>query len=925
MTGDRTLQRLIPALLLCTGCTGLVYEVVLGRMLSLHLGSSGASQAITLATFLGGMALGAALCGVAQRGILQRTPRPLLAYAVLEAAIGLWAAALPEVTEAVLGTLEHWLTGRDAGDPLSLAAKLTACALVVLPLTTAMGATLPALAAGVERLQPAQGVQLVSRYYWLNAAGAAFGATLAGFVLVEALGLAPSLYAGAVVNLLVAVAAWWFGRRQLAVDGRGSGDTATGSDDAPIGRFVLAAFLTGFVALLAEVLWTRAVALWLGASVYAFALMLAVTITGIATGSGIAARLIGRGVRPAVLLAWTQAGAAVCAVGLMARLDGATLQLMHTRMRLVRDPDNYPLWLVLSAGIVALHLLPAALCLGASFPALLASARAAGARVDRAAARILAANTLGNLLGSLSGGFVVMPWLGMAGALLASAAASLAVAALVAQRPWTRAGQGGWALAALVAALVAILNPHKDEALTKGLFRLHPPADKIDPGARLWSNVAGHIELRIDGKDVTVTVESFAGNHLSYATNGKPEGGTGDVPTQLLLGLDGYIAVPHAKDALVIGLGTGQSAAAVAAKADVRVHVVELSAPVLEAAALFKDLNDDILHNPRVQITIADAREVLRSLPPHSLDLVVSEPSNPWVAGVADLFTVEAFERIATRLRKGGALVQWIQRYEMSDATFRSILCTLHTVMPHMALFRTMPGDLVVVASPWPLQPDLQAARAVFDSPAVRAYVGKRQGDYVPDDLPQLLINQLAGSQALQTYCGGFSQALSERRPRLEFSAPRDVFAHANAEATQLLLDTRLGNNSDTWLADLQKQSPLSGAERKGLLAYLKRSAHKGDAPVQLALAAELPAEVSATLAALPADPPTGAKEASAWCQWLVRAVPALGEAQATVVGPVVSGAKATAWLERCTQGDIAGGRAGLRVAPTKRAVRHQP
>lgn len=906
MTPTKTLDRLIPALLLCTGATGLVYEVVLGRMLSLHLGSSGASQAITLATFLGGMSVGAALAGRLQRGLLQRMRHPLVGYAVLEACIGLWAIGLPWTTDAVLGLLEATLTGHDAGTPGAMALKLAACALVVLPLTTAMGATLPVLAAGIDRLEPARGVHLVSRYYWLNAAGAALGATLGGFVMIEALGFGPSLNVGAAINLGVAAVAWWQGRKQEAPPQSEQLTADQGSDLAPIGRLVLAAFATGMVSLLAEVLWTRATALWLGASVYAFALMLAVAIAGIATGSGLAARAIARGARPAVVLAATQAGAALCAVALAVRLDGAALQLLHLRLRLVHDPANYGLWLWLSSAVVALHLLPAGLCLGASFPALLAAARQAGGRTDRSSARILSANTAGNLLGALLGGFVIMPVLGLAGALVASAAASLGVAAVVAPRPWTRTGLSQVGLLVLLGALLLVLAPPKDEALTKGLFRLQAPRDKIDPGARLWADTAGTIELRRDGKDVTVTVESFAGNHRIYATNGKPEGGTGDVPTQLLLGIDGYIAVPHAKDVLVVGLGTGQTAAAVAAKADVRVHVVELSAPVLEAAALFSDLNDDVLHNPRVRTTIADAREVLRSLPPHSLDLVVSEPSNPWVAGVADLFTVEAFGRIKSRLRPGGALVQWIQRYEMSDDTFYTILCTLQSVMPHVAVFRTMPGDMAVIASAEPLRPDLDAAKAVFATPSLQAYLAKRKRDYVPDDFAQLLANQIAGPQTVQQACQDFSGHLSETRPQLEFSAPRDLFAHANAEGLQRRLDTRVWTAPDVWLSQWMRDHPLDATQREAMRKYLDRSAHPFDSALVLALSAQLPVDVSATVAALPIAPLAPAAQANPWCHWLLRAVPVLGDAQTTLFGPVMPDTKAMAWVRRCSQPDIA-------------------
>ncbi|MSQ81522.1 MAG: methyltransferase domain-containing protein [Myxococcales bacterium] len=918
---DRTLNRLIPALLLATGATGLVYEVALSRMLSLYLGSSGASQAITLATFLGGMALGAALAGRAQRGVLSRLGRPLVAYAILEAFIGGWALLLPTLTDATMGTLQVWLTGRDAGGAVALTVKLAACAVVVLPLTAAMGATLPVLSASIDRLQPERGVQLVSRYYWLNAAGAATGAALAGFVLIEAWGLGESLAAGALVNFAVAAIGGSIASRHPApprVDSPASSEH--GYDGAPIAKLVAAAFLTGLVALLCEVLWTRTAALWLGASVHAFALMLTVTIAGIALGSALAARAIGKGARPEVVLVATQAGAGLCAVALAARLDAAAMDLLLARLKLVHDPDNYGLWLVVSSTLVALHLLPAGLCLGAAFPALLAAARRQGARIDRATAHLLSANTLGNLLGALAGGFVVMPTLGLDGAYLAAGAASFGVAALVAPKPWTRMGTAPIALLAALAVLIALQFPHRDQALTKGLFRLHAPPGRIDPGARLWATVAGEVVLRRDGKDVTVTVERFAGNHLIYATNGKPEGGSGDVPTQLLLGVDGYLAVPHAKDVLVIGLGTGQSAAAVAAKADVQVHVVELSAPVLDAAALFKDLNDDVLHNPRVRVTIADAREILRSLPPASLDLVVSEPSNPWVAGVADLFTVEAFERVASRLRPKGALVQWIQRYEMSDPTFRSILCSLHSVMPHVALFRTMPGDLIVIASKTPLDSPLAAAQATFAAPDLAGYLSRRKGDYVPQDFAQLLVNQLCGSATVAQFCRGFGQPFSEKRPQLEFSAPRDLFAHADATATQRLLDTRTTKHGDTWLAQWLLDHPLDAAGKRALQQYLERSTHSGDAALQLALAQNLPAPVSATVAALPAVPLADAKEAAPWCAWLLAGVPQLIEAQITIVGPVLPDAKAQAWIDRCTLPDIANAHRGAGFALPGRA-----
>lgn len=191
------LRRLVPWLLVGTGLAGLCAEVVLGRSLALSLGSSGSAQAITLAAFLGGLALGAVWVERHGRALVARLGHPLLAWAAAEAAIGVWLVLLPSAQEAVFAGLSGLLHGSDPASAAALLAKLGVAALLVLPLSVPMGATLPLLAAAVARLQPTGAVGLISTYYAINAAGGALGAAVAGFWWIEAFCVdLPLIFAG---------------------------------------------------------------------------------------------------------------------------------------------------------------------------------------------------------------------------------------------------------------------------------------------------------------------------------------------------------------------------------------------------------------------------------------------------------------------------------------------------------------------------------------------------------------------------------------------------------------------------------------------------------------------------------------------------------------------------------------------------------
>ncbi|MSP93607.1 MAG: methyltransferase domain-containing protein, partial [Myxococcales bacterium] len=675
--------------------------------------------------------------------------------------------------------------------------------------------------------------------------------------------------------------------------------------------------VTGFVSLCCEVVWTRLNGLLLGASVYAFAAMLFVVIAGISAGSAIASRALQRGVLPARVLSVSQAIAAAATFGLVARLAPLPVDLLGLRTRLAPLVENYDAWLLLGGGFIALHLLPAAMALGASFPALLAAASRSGVRTDRATAWILASNTLGNLTGALGGGFLLMPWLGLEYALLLGGALSLAIALVTAWRAGTPRDLAAPIVIGVVAALLFALQPPDTGPVQWGLFR-----QRQQKLATISGTVAGLASqqtlFREDGKDASVVVTRYPNGILVFRTNGKADGSTVDVVTQVMLGhlglLFGTPAAPGTgRDVFVVGLGTGQTAAALAVHPDARVTVAELSPSVVDVARLFRRFNHDVLRHPRVHVVVADAREVLRSFAPASLDLVVSEPSNPWVVGVADLYTIEHFQRVRERLRPNGVLVQWIHSYEISEGVLRAILCTLHSVFPHVAVFRMDEGDLALVASAQPqglhrpTAGDLDAAERTLLQPEVQGELASHGQAKVPRTLDHWLATQLCGPATVADICGGFAGALEERFPRVEYEAPRDFFAGTKADAFVRRLDTRIGDGRsgrvpDTALVAHLQRKPLDAARRASLHDFLASGGHERERPLVAATApaGEMPVDLAAVLDALP-DPQTLTPQKRArYCVWLHRQAPWVLDRQHTALGPLDPRPSVQAWPAQC-------------------------
>lgn len=707
-------RALLIALFAASGAASLVYEVAWTRALGLLLGTSAVAATAVLATFMGGLALGAA----AGARLARRTRRPLRAYGALELAIAAAAVGLAFAFRA-----------------LEAAPAALGAALLVLP-AAAMGATFPlACAAGAGR--PAA----EALYAW-NTLGAVGGTIAAAFALLPRLGLMRTELAAAAVSALVGVVATALGgsaEPEEASDGaRGTGATGnreqeTGNREleterrpsnfipdsqfpvpsslfsvagprglpsgtgVPIG-VLLAAFLSGFAGLLYEVAYSRVLALVLGGSVYAFATMLAAFLAGIGLGSLAIGALRSRA-RAVAALALAFTALAAFASGFVAP------ELPYRFVELFFALGASPL---LEATIAAALLLLPAFGLGASFAALLRAAPRG------AEGSLYAANTVGGVLGAAAGGLALVPALGLSGALAAGSAAALAAAALALQSPGILSGgraerapsrRTAWPLAAAAIAGVVLLRPTlPPSVLATGAFGYVAGLGSAPSRAEFFSQFApGRIDLVFarDGRTSTVTVERLPHVNTVYLkNNGKVDGSApidsrepsaADMATQVSLAAAPLALHARPREALVIGMGGGVTAGAALAFPLERLDLVEIEGEVLRALRETHDFdaaNGRPLDDPRLRAHVEDARLFLRRAAPASYDAIISQPAEPWLTGTANLFTRELFALGRRALKPDGLFCQWVQLYGLDEEALKTLLATFRTAFPEVLVLR---------------------------------------------------------------------------------------------------------------------------------------------------------------------------------------------------------------------------------------------
>ena len=706
MSYSSTTIRLIGVCFVFSGATGLIYEVLWARMLGLVFGATTLAVSTVLAAFMGGLALGSAVAG----RLGDRIRKPLSTYGWMEIGIAAYALLVPFMFRWVDNLYAWiWQQFQPGYFTFSLWRFALSCLMLLVP-TTLMGATLPVLSAAVVR----NGSTGVTRLYACNLVGAILGTLAAGFVLLPAFGVRTTIVIAAVINIIVGVIAIGLQRQPIkpvAVE-----PVAVVETDKNLFWF-FAALASGFVTISTQVSWTRILTMVIGSSTYAFSIVVALFLIGLAGG----AWFIGRKDRSANLRRTLTVVEIITAASLFASLYVVNkLPWLLVRLGMNLDISSWAGLLGLQILSATLLVLVPALLMGMVMPVVLEWAAADPARSVARVGRAYAINTIGAIAGAFLTGFVLIPKTSTKFALVLSAAVCVIVAGF-AYRPAPEkrdpALKRALAIGAipLVLLIMIVLVPRMNLAdLSIGAYDtlvrvLAQTREGENTDQASQSNI--HQLLMYDeGPTATVSVRRD-NDTISMAINGRTNASDSmfDMPTQVMLGQLPLFVAPRIEKGLIIGFATGITMGSMLQSPIQSVTCIELEPGTVTGSKFFEHVNNLPLADPRSRLIIDDARTYLR-VTPERFDIIVSEPSHPWVPGVANLFTEEFFELGKARLTDQGVFVQWVQIYQLSTESLRSVLATYQRVFPHVLMFRVgglnKGKDLLLFGSNQPMNLD---------------------------------------------------------------------------------------------------------------------------------------------------------------------------------------------------------------------------
>lgn len=788
-----------------SGAAALVYEVTWTRLLTLQLGHSVAAASTVLAAYMGGMAAGAAAGGRLGDRVTPR--RALQLYAALEGAIALLAILLP-FELAVFTPLFVGAYANGAGGTTFWTLRLISTLLLLSIPAAAMGATFPIASRWFVRVAGRAAAD-AGGLYAANTIGAAIGAVLAGFVLLPSLGLRGATWIGVLLNLVAAGIALRASREMVSepTSSRASAETkssptrskaearasalrtnasALRPKSSALRTFspslvaALALGASGFASLTLQVVWTRLLALMLGPTTYAFSTIVAIFIAGLALGSAICSRLVRRLAQPVAALVTTLFASVTLAMLSASLIDQSLLSMAN----LVARPDaTFDDVLMRQVLLVAVLLLPMTITFGAAFPLAVAVATRRDDTIAADLGTIYTVNTLGAIAGSLLAGFALIPWLGLHGAIRAVAlittgcGVALLLVSGAAGRPRLVAGVG-----AVVALAAAFWTPSWDPMLlSSGAYKYAARLQGPDLRTAL---TAGRLRYYKEGASSTVAVRDLAGT-ISLAIDGKVDASNGgDMLTQRLLAHVPLLLHPDPRRVAILGMGSGVTVGSALTHPIEQATVLEISPEVVDASRFFTTENHNALADPRTRLIVGDGRTHLL-LTNERYDVIVSEPSNPWMAGIASLFTQEFFQAAKARLAPGGILCQWAHTYDISNDDLKSIVATFLSVFPDGTLWLVGEGDVLLVASDGPMLPRLAGIAAAWQRPGVAADLAT-----IHAQAPFSVLSMFVAEGAAAAAWAAGAPLQTDDRATLEFTGPRNIFGRGrddNAEALRTL------------------------------------------------------------------------------------------------------------------------------------------
>jgi len=773
----------ISLLFFLSGMCGLVYQVLWTRILSLLFGHTTLAVGTVVSAFMGGLALGANFFGKWSDKRTRSFHLPV-AYGLMEAAIGIFALFSPFLFKMVeiiyLNVPDGPLHQRGI-------VRFLLCFSTLIVPTFLMGGTLPLLSRFFIR-QEKDVNRILPLLYWVNTIGAATGAFIAGFFLIRYLGIMVTLELAAFANIFVAILAIiiaLFYNKHLTTTA--SETTIPQMHEQLTNHFAPMSFskkliciifaLTGFASMIYEICWTRALTLTMGSSTYAFSAILTTFLIGIAGGSFAYNYLIRKVHVGMSAFGWTE-----MLIGMFCLLTVPLLEAMPTYF-IIAFPyvKNFYNLIIFTDFLISffIMIIPTFL-MGFAFPLVVGLFAQESGVTGESIGSIYAVNTLGCIIGALATSFAMIPLLGLQTSLLGAVIINICCGTVI----------------------LLYFHSRKRLVITCALFLIaviffmpkwNPAIMSIGPaiyaGKYQGANFGGMIDKSQvlyykDGISASVAVLKH-GETISLKINGKADASNAaaDMPTQLLLGYLPLLYHHAPRDVFVIGLGSGVTLRAVTDFPEIRsVVCAELEPAVIEASRFFSSVNKNVPDLPKVKVVIDDGRNLLLASP-QRYDVIISEPSNPWISGIASLYTADFYRLSKSHLRPSGVFCQWFQLYGMSTRDLKMVIKTFFSVFPNGHIWQGADADLLLIGMDRDTKLDFQRITKMYDTNS--NFRSSLQGIGIKG-ADCIFAKFITDKTTLSAF---YNQAPlnTDDLPLLEFSAPRNIYTDTALDNIKML------------------------------------------------------------------------------------------------------------------------------------------
>lgn len=787
-----------------SGATGLIYEVVWTRLLTLVLGNTHYSVATVLTTFMGGLALGSFFGG----RLIDRGGKPLLIYAFLEGAIGIYCFLVPHFIDASLPLFKWTYLNFQDSYTLTSLFRFGVCGAILLVPASLMGATLPILGKFVSNDPEVIGRD-VGTLYAVNTFGAVVGALISAFVLMKLYGVGATIWITAGLNLGIASVILIFFRSQWAhssLENELPAPEAAPRFYTPEVILILGGFcVTGIAALIYQVAWTRIFSLLLGSSVYAFSLILTAFILGLAFGTLVFSRICGRFRDLKQVFGWLQVGIGLSALAALPFFGKVPLvnRWVYLNWGLDFSSIQWSNFLI----ILSLIFIPTFL-MGAQFPVVVRLVARDLKTLGHHVGTAYASNTVGTILGAFIGGFLLIPLLGIQNTILWAVFINIVLGIVLLSTSSLTVRFKTYVLPGLF--LVWIFGARGIDAwdkavISSGSFMPYRIGELENALQRL-----NKILFYKEGMHTTVTTELAIDGNIFLRVNGKTDASLAmDMRTQLLSGYLPMFFHENPESVLVIGQGSGVTLGAVEQFPAKDIDLVEISQAVIEGSRYFDPFNHNALDDPRVRVILEDGRNHI-TLTEKNYDVIISEPSNPWISGIGALFTRDFYELANSRLKPGGIMCIWMHT-NMSPESFKSISRAFLSVFPQVTMWESIVGDdYLLIGSQQPYSLPYESVKRLLEDP-VQGRELKRLGIASVRDLMGLLI---MNQDELKKFSHG-APVHTDDNSLLEFGAPEYIYK----DERQVIV--RQITPHFQVLPSLLKFEELSGEERDSVTRHI--------------------------------------------------------------------------------------------------------